>query len=469
MPGTSAVRHVFLRIGLGGVPPSAVERINDHVQYASNVVNLVIPGFGDARVPQGAVAFELESASKTFFQYFADAYDVLAFVPERSPVVDYVGAHGNVQNAVQGLGMDLFNVSRSYGSADVLEGVELYPAAHAALFGFVEHEMAHQWGLDFDWAKIAGVARANSSQLKHAPLWTGGETLIGAVLNPDRRVRTLSDGYDIERTPAPIHYHPIERYSMGAVGADQVPEFRVFVDQAQFNPDYAISPNVRTRVQGETRLVSISEIIRAHGSRIGPAPTLWRRATVLVSRDRLISQREMDYWNFLAQRLADRNHGVRPTAEGYVPFRAATNDAVTLTTTIQPRDRDALPETLNIDSPSFGATDWRDVEFWNGVPTRFRIGELVTLTGHVRATDPVDFTNIALAFGRVDGTGVAFYGGVRRNRDFSVTFRFTEGQEGQYYLGVGLVWRGGFDKYARTSLSSVSVEGTQSSRLLRRH
>jgi hypothetical protein len=43
------------------------------------------------------------------------------------------------------------------------------------------------------------------------------------------------------------------------------------------------------------------------GERSGPVDTEWHRATVIVSRDRLLSQREMDYWTFAARRLEDPN------------------------------------------------------------------------------------------------------------------------------------------------------------------
>ena len=112
--------------------------------------------------------------------------------------------------------------------------------------------------------------------------------MLGAVLFGDRRVRTLADGYDIERTPASAVYHPIEMYAMGKRQPSEVPDFSVFSDQAQFSPDTAASPVAGTRLRGDAQRVSIYDVIRIHGTRAGPVPVIWRRALVVISRDCII-------------------------------------------------------------------------------------------------------------------------------------------------------------------------------------
>src|SRR5437870_4672085 len=93
--------------------------------------------------------------------------------------------YGNVQNAVTGLNISTFNQAARYGSAGNLQGIEVYTGAFATRYQDSDHEMAHQWGSDFDWTRIAGISRAGHQPTAHAPLWTGGETLIGAVLFGD--------------------------------------------------------------------------------------------------------------------------------------------------------------------------------------------------------------------------------------------------------------------------------------------
>jgi hypothetical protein len=290
-------------------------------------------------------------------------------------------------------------------------------------------------------------------------LWTGGETLIGAVLFGDRRVRTLADGYDIERTPAPARFHPIEMYAMGTREASEVPDFSVFSDQAQFLADTSESPDVGTRLRGDTQRVSIYDVIRAHGNRTGPVPVVWRRALVVVSRDQLMSQREMDYWNFFGQRLADRSQSNPPTYDGYASFRLATQNTVTLTTAIRPLNQPDLPEVLDTATHSLGALDWRGVSFSGPVRTRFSVGETVTLKGRVTATDAVDFQTVGVGFYQADTPGtVIFYGEVKRSGDFSVEVRFNDSQRGRYAMGVFLYWPNSGSQYPRSSMSTITVE-----------
>src|SRR5205823_7060078 len=129
LPGTSTQRFVYVRTGLRAVPASRVVRVNDQVQYASDVVNLVVPTFDDARVVGGSHGLDIAATTRLFYQYFSDAYDVIALTPEPVAVADYGAFHQNVRNAVAGLNLSTFDQSRSYGSNGVLQGVEVFAGA----------------------------------------------------------------------------------------------------------------------------------------------------------------------------------------------------------------------------------------------------------------------------------------------------------------------------------------------------
>ena len=459
LPGESTQRYVYVRTGVGAIPSSQVVHINDQVQYASNVVNLVVPTFDDARISRGMNGFDVVTASRLFYQYFSDNYDVLAFTPESVSVGSFGAFHMNVQNAVTGLNISTFNQAARYGSAGNLQGIEVYTGAFATRYQDSDHEMAHQWGSDFDWTRIAGISRAGHQPTAHAPLWTGGETLIGAVLFGDRRVATSNGGFTIEQTPPPATYHPIERYSMGVLTPDRVPDFAVFANQDQFDSTNATSPTIGTAVQGDILTVSIADLIKVHGPRTGPTPSTWRRATVLISQNRLASQAEMDYWNFFAQRLADRNGASRPTYGNFVSFWRATAKAVTLQTAVTPLNNPSLDEQLDTDTPMFGPSDWRGVTFATPIPSRLTINQTVLVSGHITAPDRADFSQIGLGFWLVNATTpVNFSSTISRSGDFSVPIRFTDSQRGAYQLSVYLFWPGSGSQYPRSSLSTITVE-----------
>ena len=459
LPGSADRRYVYARVGLRGIPVSPVVRLSDQVQYASDVVNIVVPGFADARVSGGANGFDITAASKIFYQYFEDSYDVLALAETSPTVATYAAFHRVIRNTVSGLNIPTLDQSPQYGSNGVLQGVEVFTGSNITTFENTDHEMAHQWGSDFDWTQIAGITRAGHQPTSHAPLWTGGETLIGAVLLGDRRVAGSAGAYAIEQTPVPAHYHPIELYSMGLLTAEQVPDFRVFSDQMQFDPDSASSPAIGTAVQGDARAVSIRDVIRVHGARVGPTYTSWRRATVVVSRDRLATQDEMNYWNFFAQKLSDRNQTSRATFDHFVTYQRATGNAVRLSTSIRPLQGTPLPQQLDTDTTALGQTDFRGVTFTSPVPTRFAAGQSVVLSGHITATDPVDFTSVLLGFWTATATTpVRFSGAVNKSGDFSVTVQFTEAQRDLYALGVYLFWSGSGNQAPRSFISTVAVE-----------
>jgi hypothetical protein len=204
--------------------------------------------------------------------------------------------------------------------------------------------------------------------------------------------------------------------------------------------------------------VTIDDIVREHGRRDGPTFTNWRRGLIYVSRDRLASASEMDYWNFYAQRLGGRLEANPPTFDGYGSFRLATQNRVSLSTAIRPLKTETVPETLDTAAPVFGPADWRDLFFTTTVPTRFRVGETTVLRGSLTAQDAVDFTSIAVIMYRADGTELRFDGTVSRSRDFAVALRFRDTDRGQYAMSIHLFWPGSGSQYPRTTLSTFTVE-----------
>jgi hypothetical protein len=460
VPGGSTQRSVYLRVGFRGFPSSQVVRINDQVQYASDVVNIVVPTFDDARVPGGMNGFDSVAATKLFYQYFNDAYDVIGFQSASIALGDFAAFHRNVRNPVSGINLTTFDNSRIYNSNGVLQGIEAFVGSFGVTYDVTDHEMSHQWNSNFDWTRIANVSRAGHQPAAHSPLWTGGETLVGAVLVGDRRVTGSAGAYTIEQTTVPAHFHPIELYAMGLLPPGQVPDFAVFTNQGQFDPDTATSPDAGTAVTGDTVPVSMNDIVRATGSRQGPAiSSVWRRATVVVSKSQLMSQQEMDYWNFFAQRLGDRNHQSRPAYDNFVSFWRATLNAVDLRTAALPNGASALAQTLDTDTPTFSPTDWRGVSFDSPVPSHVAVGQTVTLTGRVIATDRSDFSSLNLTFYAPSSTtSIRFGGAVSSSGGFSIAIRFTDAQKGSYYLSDYLFWPNSGSQYPRGSVGTITVE-----------
>lgn len=324
VPGSDppAYLGVGLRLGSTGIATSPVVRISDVVQYSSHVVNLVLPEFGDTRISRGAKDYDQPRVARAFYSHFTDDYDGLAIVPAATHLADHAAFHGNVNNEVEGIGLPLFDASAAYGSDGRLQGIEVYLQAALPENGTSSREIGHQWGHYFDWERL-GIRRVGGdSAHAHAPLWFPGETLIGGVLAATKRVGQRDEvSFNIETTPPPVRQHPLDLYAMGLATPEQIAPLVVFEDQGQFEGS---SPSVGTPVIGPRRPVSVNDIMGLHGSRQGPVASVWRRATIVVSRDGLISQAEMDYWNYFAARLEDADRTGALSFDGYPSFDAST-------------------------------------------------------------------------------------------------------------------------------------------------
>ena len=442
---------VWLRLAPSNLPVSTVQAVTSTeaavpaAQYASHVVNIVLPGFGDTQVLNGAQAFEFETATLAFYQHFADTYHTLSFIPRRSPLASYAAFNINVKNDVEGIGAALVDEQAAYGSR-TLRSVQLYAAGFAGQQETTVHQIAHHWGDETDLAGIAGVAAAGRQPSRHTPLLRGGATLIGAVLEGTREVERVpsavvdgDDTYRIARTAAPVTFHPLQLYRMGFFEPAAIPDVTVFDDQAQFSRNTADAPAVGIPVTGEQHTVNINQIMAALGVRRGPSFTEWRQAFVVVS-DELISQMEMDYYNFYAQRAAAAT-GTR-SYDGYGSFVEATGNRVTLRTDIDTRagsENPKVAQTLAVGYAPFGKRDWRGLVFDGPVPSRIAAEVSHTLTGSIDTEllpDRYQFLILRAArYGDAPSDAMTVQTTLSGGR-FSVPLQFTSDQTGAYEIDI---------------------------------
>ena len=228
-PGTTR-QPIYLQLVPPNLPPSEVVRISDTVQFASHAVNLWIPDFGDARVQGGDGEWDLRVVATTFYQHFADAYETLVVVTQSRELTNPLGFHRIVRNDVAGIDLELFDDTAQYGSASVLQGVEVFPSPRWEENSTILHQQAHQWGeYTGAWA-AAGIVRCGDAPATHTPLITPGAVMAGAVLEATRRVgdsTTLGSRYVIERTLPTIQYNPLTLYRMALIGSAKLPAYQV--------------------------------------------------------------------------------------------------------------------------------------------------------------------------------------------------------------------------------------------------
>ena len=450
---------ITLRIAPRSLPRVSVTRLSDDVQYSSHVVNLVMPSFGDGFL-QDDHGFELEQVARRFYQDFEDSYDTLAIVPAIDYAVPFGAFHRNVKQDVRGIGASLFDNSAAYGSAGRLHSVELYIGDSFTDASTTSHELAHQWGSYFDWARLAAT-RPGGAGGSHEPLWTQGETLLGGVLQPWRRVEAAAEGWQIGLTPPPARLHPYTLYAMGLLPRDSVPPVDVFADQGQFSTTSISTPAVGTAVTGTSRSVTVFNVIGMHGERSGPVPSVWQRGTVVVSRDRLLSQREMDYWTFFAARAEDPQGTGAIGYDGVGSFEAATSGLVDVKSDIRPLRTPQIVDPFVVDGRPFDRDDVRTIQFDDNLPSRYEVGRAVTFSGTVKAADRSDISDITIRLWKYGGTtndAIRINGQVSGNSKFRMDRTFDGSQRGVYLMQIFLFWPGSGSQYSRATLSPILIE-----------
>jgi hypothetical protein len=447
-----------LRISPRNLQTSAVVQLSGDVQYSSNIVNLRIPGYGASRLGEDQDDYDATTVAQMFYQHFEDSYDVLAIVPHDDHLAPYAAFHSTLKNEVSGIGQPLVDDSASYGSAGRLKAYEVYLNASVTDNATSSHETAHQWGSYFDWTTLTGLVRAGSQAEAHSPLWAAGETLMAGLLEPTRRLDVVDGAWQVVRTPRLALFHPFMKYAMGIIPADAVPEVTLFDEQGQFGGNR--QPDAGTPVAGAARTATVFNAIGMLGERQGPVPVDWQRATIVVTRDRLLTQAEMDYWTFFARRIEDPFQSGVGTWTGIPSFDFSTDRAIDLVTTIRPKVAAPLISTLDVNYPALDATSWRGVRFDAPIKTSYAAGERVRLSGQVTATDRTDFSQILLIFfpdTALPGEVLQTRATVSAAGTFIFDFQFEAQHVGTHAMAAYLFWPGAPNQFPRSVVTPIVV------------
>ena len=457
--GATGRRQVYLQIVPPNIPPSAVAQASSTVQYTSHAVNIWMPEFGQSRVQGGEGEIDLAGLTNRFYEVFVDEYETLAVVSQTALLTSLTGFRRHVKNDVLGIGLELFDASADYGSASVLQGIELYPPGGWATARATLHQQAHRWG-DYTgvWDQLK-VVRQGNAPASHVPLLSPGAVLAGAVLEGTRRVGVTAA---IEQTLPTVTFHPLTLYRMGLLDLAAVLPLQVFVDQGQFNPVDRVAPPVGTLVEGGAITVVGSDFVAADGGRIGPPATHLRRAVIYVSRGGLASQAEMDVVNFYAARLAAIDGGDQL---GWLPeFFEATGGRATLATDVTPKPGTTVAGKL-LPEPSSGRLDVGtdaliDVTLDEPIPGRIAVGQTINLSGTVTSTGG-RASSIAcfrfIRYGSTDPNEVFVCGSLSAGR-FNVDLTFTAGRRGRYTVEPFLFGADANQPSARSRYGVIEVE-----------
>jgi hypothetical protein len=241
-------------------------------------------------------SLDLVAASRRFYETHADAFDQLVFWTDSPVIEDAFAFETTVQNAITGIGQEIFDAAPILGSAGALQSVvnmdrvsKYGDTPSAKLFGemsplgILAHETGHRWlaRLMFRNADRTVSDQLLGRQLAHWSFFmdSDGSVMEGNEIEDQR-------GGVFRTAAAPERYSRLDMYAMGlATEAEVAPWF--FIDSPVSTRTRETPPTAGITINGTRRDVLIQDVIDALGPRVpsaGDSPRVHRQAFVFIRR-----------------------------------------------------------------------------------------------------------------------------------------------------------------------------------------
>lgn len=237
------------------------------------------------------------AAARAFYQSHADDFDQLVFWTDVRVTQDAFAYESTVANAIRGIGLEIFDFARDFGSAGRLQSFALmdflgkYPDDPGQRFlgenstvSVLGQEVGHRWLAFFEFRDHTGQ-QSDALLGRDRVHWSFFMDSDGSVM----------EGNDIEdlgggafRTSAAVRrYSRLDQYAMGLRPATEVPVFFYVASPVNLSqPKEADSaPAEGVTFNGTRRDVLIDDIIAVHGPRqpsAAESPKVHRQAFVYI-------------------------------------------------------------------------------------------------------------------------------------------------------------------------------------------
>ncbi len=221
------------------------------------------------------------AAARRFFQTHPDTFDQLVMWTDTRLLARSFAFESTVKNEVRGIGLDVFDVAREFGSAGTLRSVVVmdalskYPDDPAQRFlgenntlSLLGQESGHRW-LAFLQFRPPGGTRSNALLGRDEAHWSFFMDSDGSVMEGND-IEDLGGG-SFRTGPAVRRFSRLDQYAMGLVRESDVPPF-FYVESPSGTvrePDSA--PRSGETFTGTRRDVLIQDVVAAMGAR-SPGP-----------------------------------------------------------------------------------------------------------------------------------------------------------------------------------------------------
>jgi hypothetical protein len=240
---------------------------------------------------------DLVALTRKFYRNHPDNYDQLVFWTDAAIIRDAFAYETTVANEIRGLGIDVYDASRDFGSSGrlrslaVMDWIGKYPDDPAQKFlgenstlSVLGQEVGHRWLAFMEF-------RDHSGQRSQALL---GRGVAHWSFFFDSEASVM-EGNDIEdlgggafRTTAAVQrYSRLDQYAMGLLSESQVPPFFYVENPMNIDPprDSESGPRVGVTFNGTRRDVLLQDIVAIEGPRVpaaADAPKVHRQAFIYV-------------------------------------------------------------------------------------------------------------------------------------------------------------------------------------------
>lgn len=273
---------------------------------ANNLLSITLNTSKYEQITQTKSGKDLKDITKKLYEYIYDDFDFIVYITNESELTNQTGTrfHMPLANDIKGIGVDLYNISDSYGSAGNLESLIVLKHKNDIIYGPSLHEFMHRWGnhlkgplnseRQYSWFNPGTFNGSHWDFLSHGGQLGGWQQEdFNYRLLPDENQYLLNNSLEGQVNFSPhglannfYPYSKLELYLMGAVGFTEIPDL---IEPAHKPIDTGMYPFYEI---SQFNKIDKEELIRVNGNR---EPNVYSSDKELNALFVVISKEELSY------------------------------------------------------------------------------------------------------------------------------------------------------------------------------
>ncbi|MEK6630457.1 MAG: hypothetical protein AABY89_06965 [Acidobacteriota bacterium] len=244
-----------------------------------------------------AEEIDLVALARKFYLGHPDNYDQILVWSDRRLITDAFAYETTVANEIRGIGVGIYDASRTFGSAGRLRSVVMmdsitkYPADPTTKFlgenntlSLIGQEAGHRWLAFLQFRDVNGTT-SNALLGRDEAHWSFFADSDASVMEGND-IEALGGG-SFRTVAAVTRYSPLDQYVMGLRGEAEVPPFFYVENPVNVQPERQAdsAPRVGVTFSGTRRDVLIQDVVAVMGRRqpsVADASRLHRQAFIYL-------------------------------------------------------------------------------------------------------------------------------------------------------------------------------------------